>query len=192
LLIAACNGRIAKFRAQMQTNYKTERLLLRTLIITDAAFIFELVNTAGWIQFIGDRNVHSLEDAEQYIQKILSNTDVHYRVVTLQDEHTAVGIVTLIKRNYLEHHDIGFAFLPTYAKQGYAFEAAQAVLTDLLQSNQHEIILATTLKENNPSIQLLQKLGFSFSKEINNGNDVLQLFAVNKEKHTSLNNIQTP
>jgi [ribosomal protein S5]-alanine N-acetyltransferase len=164
----------------MQTNYKTERLLLRTLTPADAAFIFELVNTDGWIKFIGDRNVHNSEDAERYIQKILSNPDVNYLVVTLHDEKTAVGIVTLIKRNYLQHHDIGFAFLPTYAKQGYAFEAAAAVLADLLKSSQHQTILATTLKENVSSIQLLQKLGFSFSKEITNENDILQLYSINK------------
>jgi [ribosomal protein S5]-alanine N-acetyltransferase len=164
----------------MQTNYKTERLLLRTLTLADAAFIFELVNTAGWIKFIGDRNVQTNEDAERYIQKILSNADVNYRVVTLLDAQTTVGVVTLIKRNYLEHHDIGFAFLPAYGKQGYAFEASAAVLDDLLKSNQHQTILATTLKENVSSIQLLQKLGFSFSKEITNENDTLQLFSINK------------
>lgn len=164
----------------MQTNYKTERLLLRTLTPADAAFIFELVNTAGWIKFIGDRNVHTNEDAERYIQKIRSNPDVSYRVVTLHDEQTAVGIVTLIKRNYLQHHDIGFAFLPTYSKQGYAFEASAAVLADLLKSNQHQTILATTLKENLTSIQLLHKLGFSFSEEITNENDTLQLYSINK------------
>lgn len=167
----------------MQKNYKTERLLLRTLTPADAAFIFELVNSAGWIQFIGDRNVHNNEDAERYIQKILSNSDINYRVVTLQDTKTAIGVVTLIKRSYLEHHDIGFAFLPAYARQGYAFEASAAVLADLLKSNQHEIILATTLKENISSIQLLQKLGFNFSKEITNEQDILQLFSITKNDH---------
>lgn len=164
----------------MQTNYKTERLLLRALTLADAPFIFELVNTTGWIKFIGDRNVHTNEDAERYIQKILSNPDVSYQVVTLHEEQTAVGIVTLIKRNYLEYHDIGFAFLPAYAGQGYAFEASSAVLADLFKSNQHHTILATTLKENFSSIQLLHKLGFSFSKEITNENDTLQLYSINK------------
>ena len=168
----------------MQTNYKTERLLLRTLALADAAFIIELVNTAGWIKFIGDRNVHNNEDAERYIQKILSNPDINYRVVTLQDGQTAVGLVTLIKRNYLEYHDIGFAFLPAYAKQGYAFEASAIVLNDLLKSNQHNTILATTLKENISSIQLLKKLGFNFSKEIMNENNLLQVFAINKNDHS--------
>jgi [ribosomal protein S5]-alanine N-acetyltransferase len=164
----------------MQSSYKTERLFLRKLNPDDNTFIFELLNTAGWIKFIGDRNVHTNEDAERYIQKILSNVDVSYLVVTLQDAPTAVGVVTLIKRNYLEHHDIGFAFLPTYSKQGYAFEASAAVLADLLNSNRHQTILATTLKENVSSIQLLQKLGFSFSKEITNENDTLQLFSIDK------------
>ena len=164
----------------MQSSYKTERLFLRELNSDDNTFIFELLNTAGWKKFIGDRNIHTHEDAEQYIQKILSNADVSYRVVTLINGQTTVGIVTLIKRNYLEHHDIGFAFLPAYARQGYAFEASAAVLADLFKSNQHQTILATTLKENISSIQLLQKLGFSFSKEITNENDTLQLFSINK------------
>jgi ribosomal-protein-alanine N-acetyltransferase len=167
----------------MKTNYKTERLLLRTLTLEDAAFIFELVNTAGWIKFIGDRNIHSREDAEQYIQKILSNTNVEYRVVTLQDEQTAIGIISFIKREYLEHHDIGFAFLPAYAGKGYAFEAAEAVLTDMLKSKEHTTILATTLIDNHSSIRLLKNLGFVFSKEIINGEDTLQLFVINSEKN---------
>jgi [ribosomal protein S5]-alanine N-acetyltransferase len=166
----------------MKTNYRTGRLSLRRLTLADAAFIFELVNTAGWIKFIGDRNVHTHEDAEQYIQKILSNPDVEYQVVTLQEEQTPIGVISFIKRNYLEHHDIGFAFLPAYAGQGYAFEAADAVLTDLLKLKEHATILATTLTDNHSSIRLLKKLGFVFSKEIINEEDTLQLFTITNEK----------
>jgi RimJ/RimL family protein N-acetyltransferase len=165
----------------MQTNFQTKRLLLRTLTTADAAFIFELVNTAAWIKFIGERNVKNLDDAGNYIQKIIGNPGVEYRVVTLQNRETAVGIITLIKRNYLEHHDIGFAFLPEFAGQGYAFEAANAVLTNLLKLKEHTTILATTLSENISSIQLLKKLGFVFNKEIINEQDTLQLYSITQE-----------
>ena len=163
----------------MQLNYKTNRLILNKLTVHDAAFIFELVNTPGWIKFIGDRNVKTTEDAFNYIQKIISNAGINYWVVKLEDKQIAVGIITFIKRDYLEYHDIGFAFLPAYAKQGYAFEAALAVLTNLVKDKEHSTILATTIKENEASIQLLKKLGFTYRNEIKNGNDLLHVYAVN-------------
>ena len=166
----------------MQPDYKTARLLLRVIKTDDAAFIFELLNTAGWIKFIGDRNVRTSEDAANYIQKILTNPAISYRVVTLQEDETAIGVVTFIKRDYLDHHDIGFAFLPACNKQGYAFEATKEVLNGLLSSGEYSIILATTIPENISSIQLLKKLGFSFSKEITHDGILLQLFAINKNK----------
>ena len=164
----------------MQTNYKTARLLLRVMKTDDAAFIFELLNTAGWIKFIGDRNIKTSEDADNYIQKIISNPNISYRVVTLLDNQTTIGLVTFIKRDYLNHPDIGFAFLPSYNKQGYAFEATKEVLNDLLNQPEHSTILATTIPENSSSIQLLKKLGFSFSKEITHEGELLQVFSINK------------
>ena len=164
----------------MQVNYKTERLLLRAMNAGDTAFIFELLNTAGWIKFIGDRNIKTSEDADNYIQKIISNPNINYRVVTLQDSGTAIGLVTFIKRDYLNHPDIGFAFLPSYNKQGYAFEATKEVLNDLLNQPEHSTILATTIPENSSSIQLLKKLGFGFSNEITHEGELLQVFSINK------------
>jgi [ribosomal protein S5]-alanine N-acetyltransferase len=165
----------------MQTGYKTDRLFLRMLNADDAGFIFELLNTPGWIKFIGNRNIKTGEDADNYIQKIIANPNISYRVVTLRDTETAIGIVTFIKRDYLDHHDIGFAFLPAYNKQGYAFEATKEVLSDLLNSGQYSTILATTIPENISSIQLLIKLGFSFSKDITNEGEPLKLFAISKD-----------
>ena len=164
----------------MQVNYKTERLLLRAMNAGDTAFIFELLNTAGWIKFIGDRNIKTNKDADKYIQKIIGNPNINYRVATLQDSGTAIGLVTFIKRDYLDHPDIGFAFLPAYNKQGYAFEATKEVLNDLLNQPEHSTILATTIPENSSSIQLLKKLGFVFSKQITHEGELLQVFSINK------------
>ncbi|MEP7191174.1 MAG: GNAT family N-acetyltransferase, partial [Roseiflexaceae bacterium] len=46
---------------------ETERLILRRLSAEDAAFMLELLNDPGWLRFIGDRGVHTLEDARDYI-----------------------------------------------------------------------------------------------------------------------------
>lgn len=166
----------------MKLNYTTKRLLLHKLTSADTAFILELVNTAGWIKFIGDRNVKTTEDAANYIQKIVSNPSITYWVVTLQDTAIPVGLVTFIKREYLDHPDIGFAFLPAYSKQGFAFEATKEVLDDLLSSGKYPTIAATTIPNNMASINLLQKLGFIFSKAIEHEGLALKLFVISAAK----------
>ncbi len=166
----------------MKQQYKTKRLTLNRLILQDAHFIFDLVNTPGWIKYIGDRDIHSIDDAATYIEKILNNPGITYWVVQLTGKHTQVGIITFIKRDYLAHHDIGFAFLPDHTNKGLAFEAAFAVLNDLLETGSDTHILATTLKENNASVHLLKKLGFTWLQEINNGNEMLDVYEVTKNK----------
>ncbi|HQW93551.1 MAG: GNAT family N-acetyltransferase [Chitinophagaceae bacterium] len=166
----------------MKQQYKTKRLTLKRLTPEDADFIFELVNTPAWIKYIGDRNIKSKEDAANYIEKILNNPDIIYWVVQLTGGQIAVGIITFIKRDYLAHHDIGFAFLPVYTQKGLAFEAAFTVLNELLKMPAHRHILATTIKENNASVQLLKKMGFAWQQEINSGNDILDVYGITKDK----------
>lgn len=165
----------------MKITYTTERLSLERLSDNDADFILELVNTAGWLKFIGDRNVRTKEDGLAYIQKINANANIIYWVVRLHDTLAQIGIVTLIKRDYLDHHDIGFAFLPHYAKQGFAYEATNTVLQDLFFDKKHKTILASTITNNDSSIHLLKKLGFIFTKELKIGNDELYLFSITKD-----------
>jgi len=161
----------------MQSLFSTERLLLNLLKEDEHAFISELVNSKGWIEFIGDRNVHSEEDAINYIRKIRNTPDLHYWVVRLKDGNTPIGIISFLKRAYLDHFDIGFAFLPGYQGQGYAREAAGAVLDHVRQLPGYSTVLATTLPENIRSIQLLNKLGLYFEKEIQVEGDMLQVYS---------------
>ena len=161
----------------MQDSYTTTRLLLNTLALSDAEFITRLLNTPGWIKFIGDRNIHSNEAAIEYIGKIMNNPNIKYWIVTAKELQTPIGIITFIKRDYLDHHDIGFAFLPEHAKQGYAHEAAVAVLDDAIQDPAHTHIVATTIRENSNSIQLLEKLGLKYDREVQRDDETLLLYS---------------
>jgi len=139
----------------MQQQYTTERLSLNALCPDDAAFMLELVNTPGWLQFIGDRNIRTIDHAFAYICGTLKNENILYWVVKLKDCGTPIGIITFIKRDYLEHRDIGFAFLPAHTGKGFAFEATNAVLQDVLQTGNYKQVLATTMRANDCSIKLL-------------------------------------
>jgi ribosomal-protein-alanine N-acetyltransferase len=150
----------------MQSNFTTDRLLLNSLDTSHRQFILELVNTPGWLRFIGDRKIHTVEDASAYIDRINNNPNIKYWVVSLPDDQTTIGIITFIKREYLDFHDIGFAFLPSYTKLGYAFEAATVVLSYLSNDLSLQKMLATTIPDNISSIGLLTKLGFASDREI--------------------------
>jgi [ribosomal protein S5]-alanine N-acetyltransferase len=161
-------------------NLTTNRLLLETLSEKDSAFILELLNTVGWIRFIGDRNVRTEADAKAYIQKINDTEDSTCWTVKLKDTNSAIGIITFIKRDYLKHHDIGFAFLPNFSNNGYAFEATQKVLYSINLNNEPIQILATTIPENVSSIRLLKKLGFRFDRAIQIQDKTLHIYKSSK------------
>ena len=164
----------------MNRTYESDRLLLNILTPNDHEFILALVSSPEWIRFIGDRNLKNQQDALAYIDKILNNPNVEYRVVRLKKEMQAIGLVTLIKRDYLDHHDLGFAFLADFTGKGYAFEAASTVLQSLIKSGAHDRLLATTLPDNTSSIRLLEKLGFQFEKQIRPEVEELLLYAFNE------------
>jgi hypothetical protein len=75
----------------------TERLSVEPLTINDDDFIFELVNSEGWIRFIGNRNITCRTEATDYIEKILGNKNISYWVVKLKDPQQSIGIITYIK-----------------------------------------------------------------------------------------------
>lgn len=168
--------------SRIQNTILTGRLNLNIIQADDHDFIQSLVNSKGWIDNIGDRNIHAKTDAIAYINKILGTENAIYWVVRIQESDTPVGIISLLKRDYLEDFDIGFAFLPHHHGKGYAYEAAKAVLGILSKLPEFKTMLATTLFSNQNSIKLLTKLGFRFEKEIERENQKLHIYS-NAARH---------
>jgi RimJ/RimL family protein N-acetyltransferase len=147
---------------------ETPRLLLNEFTEDDASFIVELLNSPDWLQYIGDRNVRTTEDArrfinEKYIDSYKKNGFGLYAVV-LKENNITIGMCGLIKRDSLEDIDIGFAFLPEYISKGYGFESAVEVLKYGKEKLNLKRIVAITIKSNNKSVNLLKKIGMKFEK----------------------------
>jgi RimJ/RimL family protein N-acetyltransferase len=144
-------------------SFETERLFVREFTTDDGAFVLQLMNSEGWLTYIGDRNIKSIADAEVYIvEKYLPSYALNGHggyVVTLKETGKVVGSCGLYKRENLEHPDIGFAFLPEYSGKGYGFEASQGVIKHAREALGIRTLLGITLPENTPSIKLLEKLG---------------------------------
>ena len=152
------------------TILETKRLIIRQANLNDDAFFLELMNTPSWIQFIGDRGIHNLNDARMYISEKLidsyQSNGFGLYVAVLRSDHQSIGLCGLIKRDILEDVDIGFAFLPDYTGKGYAYEAAYAVMNYAKTKLNIPRIVAITSIDNVRSGNLLEKLGLRFDKLI--------------------------
>lgn len=159
--------------------YETARLLLKPTSLDDAAFLLKLLNTPKWLQFIGDREVYDLEAAEAYIRKrVLPQYEQlgfgNYTVIRKSDG-LKIGSCGLYDREGVEGVDIGFAFLPDFEGQGYAFEAASLVRLLAFEKFGIKRLLAYTVRENFSSQKLLQKLGLQLIGTTNLPNDPEEL-----------------
>ncbi len=147
---------------------ETDRLVLRHLTLNDAPFILELLNEPSFLRYIGDRGVRSQQDARQYILKgPIASYNRHgfgLYLVFLKETGDPIGMCGLLKRDSLPDADVGFAFLPARWRQGYAFEAASAVMAWGRGSLGLRRILAITAPDNQASIALLEKMGMKFEK----------------------------
>jgi len=141
------------------------RLRLRELVHGDAAFVLELVNDPAWLRHIGDRNVHSLDDARGYVDRVRASYEANgfgLWVVEPREGGEALGLSGLIRREHLEHPDLGFAFLERARGRGFAREAAAVVLEVAHARHGLRHVLAITTPENEPSQRVLAHVGFRF------------------------------
>ena len=150
------------------TVLETKRLNLRRFTLDDAPFVLTLLNEPSFLRYIGDKKVRNLDDARQYISNgPRASYERHgfglYQV-ELKDSHAPIGMCGLLKRDELPDPDVGFAFLPDYWNKGFAREAATAVLSDARERLKLNRVLAIVNPDNDASIRLLEKLGFSFER----------------------------
>jgi len=148
---------------------ETARLVLRQLELSDAAFILELLNEPAFLQFIGDKGVRTLADAEGYIGKGPGDSYARHGfglyAACLRDG-TPLGICGLVKRDGLSDVDVGFAFLARYRLQGFAVESAAAVLAHAKQELRLRRVVAITAPDNPGSIAVLERIGLEFERMI--------------------------
>lgn len=167
--------------------FQTERLIIRPTNKSDATFIYELLNTPKWIKYIGDRNIKSIKNAEQYITaKMLPQLEklgYSNNTVIRKIDQIKIGTCGLYNREGVEGVDIGFAFLPQYENKGYAYESTSNLITFAQNEFNIQKISAITLPENKSSQKLLRKLGLKFIKMIKIPNDDADLCLFQRKFH---------
>lgn len=149
----------------MQIVCETARLRVRHFTDADTAFIQHLLNEPAFLQYIGDKQVRDTASALSYIQHGPQASYAQHgfglNLVELKACGTPVGMCGLLQRNELDLPDLGYAFLSAHWRQGYAKEAALAVLDNAREQHGVHQVLGITLPDNIASNHLLTALGFA-------------------------------
>lgn len=141
----------------------TPRLHLRPLVGDDVPFLLALLNDPDFIRFVGDRKVRDLAGARRYLERgpwasYEANGFGPWAVLRREGGPT-LGICGIWRRESLDAPDLGYGFLPAGRGQGFAREAAVAVLAWARGALGLRRILAITTPDHQRSRRLLESLG---------------------------------
>lgn len=168
------------FCTQKMKVLETERLILREFETSDSEFVIKLLNTEGWLRYIGDRHVKDPKQGVEFIEGRLRPSYTEYGfgfyVVESKSNNECLGMCGLVKRNGLDNVDIGYAFLPENFGKGYAIESSLAVVKFAKENLKLKALDSITMSINEPSIKLLERLGFTFEKNVVIKDEELMLF----------------
>ncbi len=144
---------------------KTERLTLRELLITDAQEIFVLRSDSEINKYLDRQLSNSIDDARSFINKIKENNSLYW-AITLSDSDKLIGTICLY--GFSDENDkceIGYELLTNFQKQGIMKEAVEKVIDYAFTTIKVRKIEAFLHKDNQSSINLLEKLSFRNANE---------------------------
>jgi ribosomal-protein-alanine N-acetyltransferase len=148
----------------------TERLTLRQLSISDDQEIFTLRSDSEINKYLDRQPSKTIEDARNFINMINENIQKNvslYWAITLHETNTLVGTICLYGFNDENNNcEIGYELLTNFQKQGIMKEAVEKVIEYAFRKIKVQKIEAFLHRENQNSINLLEKLLFENSNKI--------------------------
>lgn len=149
----------------------TERLLLRSLALTDASKLAKLRSDPEVNKYLDRPADCSLTDAENFVNKIngfVSEGKSFYWAISLKEDPSLIGTIcyfNLIPEKAMI--EIGYELLPEYQGNGYMYDALTEVLKFGFETVQLKTIVAMSHPDNERSAHALIKSGFSLDAENN-------------------------
>ena len=144
----------------------TERLILKQASENDALFYFQLFNDEDFINNIHNKNLKSEAETLIFLRDTMipnfCKNGLGFFTVFEKNSMVAVGTASILKREKLEHLDVGYAFLPNGRGKGYAVEATKRIMNYAKYELTKDKVFAFTNPSNEASQRVLHKIGFNF------------------------------
>jgi RimJ/RimL family protein N-acetyltransferase len=154
----------------MKTFLETERLILREIISSDDAGMFELDSNPEVHCFLGNKPVKNIKESQGYIENVrqqYADNGIGRCAVILKETNEFIGWsgIKLIKETINEHqnfYEIGYRFIQKHWGKGYASEAGLAFVDYAFNEMKVEKLHAYADAGNVNSRHILEKLGMHY------------------------------
>lgn len=150
----------------MQKSLETERLILRSLAVSDAENIVRLRSDGRVNKYLNRSNNFSIEQSTVFIERILRNCEEGISLYWALERKEEPGLMgTICIWNISEDRrsaEIGYELMPCWQKKGYMQEALKAVMGYCTRKTTLSELHAYTHSENAVSSRLLENHQFRF------------------------------
>jgi ribosomal-protein-alanine N-acetyltransferase len=144
---------------------ETERLLLRTIKMSDAPELFRMRSLEQTMQYIGKEKMEIIEEAEALLMKMLdtlqNNEGIQWCITLKEKPDSLIGMIghwRLIKEHY--RAELGYMLHPDFWRKGIMKEAVQAAIDYGFNTMKLHSIEAHINPANTASAAVLEATGF--------------------------------
>lgn len=162
----------------------TDRMYLREFTLADADAVFEFNSEPEVTRYTGDADaVKTRQDAEKIISEIWLKEYQQYGygrwAIVLKETDRVIGFCGFKYIESLAMPDLGYRLLPDYWGVGLATEIAQATLAYGKRVMALENAFADAMPDNIASNKILEKLGFTFSQQVVEHDQLYNRYLIN-------------
>lgn len=143
---------------------KTERLLLREFVAEDWRAVYAYQNDPRYLEFYEWEHRRE-QDVKNFVQRFIEQQQEAPRLkyqlaIVLPNSNKVIGNIGIRKREVKAYHaELGYELDPREWHNGYATEAATAMLKFAFEELHLHRVMARVNANNHNSIRLLEKLG---------------------------------
>ncbi len=145
---------------------ETERLILRELMIEDAADMFEYASdqeNCEFLQFPLHENINNTKEVitNIFLQRPNQGIPIGY-AITLKNDGKMIGVIDFHSIRYGDVGEIGYVINKKYWNQGYVTEACKKIIEVGFNSVGLRIIQISHHVDNIGSRKVIEKCGFIY------------------------------
>jgi ribosomal-protein-alanine N-acetyltransferase len=150
---------------------ETDRLVLRHLVVDDAADLYRIYSDPETMKFMGKAPV-SVAEERQYIQSHIAHHYEKYGVglfaTVLKENNRLIGRCGLMRKQIENTAEVEVAYLldREYWGKGLATEAAEAIIEHGCAKYGFRRIVAIVHPHNTASIRIAEKIGMRYERDV--------------------------